>query len=398
MTEDIIEQSFGKNFKLLKVLGICPPDSKFCSGKMFKIFAYIQEILITVGFPLLGILQLITDNDMDMFQVADSLFVLSQLSLFPLKHVPFLFKYEKLDELVKKLKLKSFSDIHLDQNIFIENSIATCQFIFKMLYGLCMGCCIFYTLRPIYLNILLPTQIWLPFKVTDQDEISRYMAWFYCAYSGCHGVLATSAIDTIISGLVIHATGQIKILKNNLQFVGKRADEAVFHMKETHKSLARKRFIRTSLLEFADHYNDIIEFVKQINDLLSVAVFTQIFGSAVVICMMCYILSIVGVYSITGISFTLYIVSMLFQIFFYCFFGNDLIAESNSITDSIYVSNWYTYETSSKKILILIMERAKKPLMLTAGKVVAVSLPLFVAVLKQAYSLMAVLQSRTHTD
>lgn len=57
-----------------------------------------------------------------------------------------------------------------------------------------------------------------------------------------------------------------------------------------------------------------------------------------------------------------------------------LFFQSNGITEAIYMSDWYTYETSSRKILILIMERAKKPLVQSAGNVSVLSLPLFVSV------------------
>ncbi|XP_045473947.1 odorant receptor Or1-like isoform X2 [Harmonia axyridis] len=268
-----------------------------------------------------------------------------------------------------------------------------CRLIFKVLFWMCVGCCLFYTLRPVYLNILIPTQIWWPVKIEAPDSTARYVAWFYCLYCGNHGVIATSAIDPFISGLIIHATGQVKILKDNLRFAGIRAESEVSTLPEERRTLMKKKLINEKLLQCASHYNDIIEFSKGIQHLLSTAVFIQIGGSSVVICMMCYSLTLVDLYSVTGISFTVYIASMLVQIFVYCFFGNDLIVESNGITEAIYMSDWYTYDSSSKKILILIMERAKKPLVQSAGNVSVLSLQLFVMVLKHAYSLMAVLQS-----
>lgn len=97
----IIKNSFGSNFKLLRILAIYPPKVEFCSRRVFKFYAYAHQLLFTVGFPFLGIFQLIIQSDMDMYQIVDSLFVLSQLSLFPFKHLPFLVYNERLDDLVR---------------------------------------------------------------------------------------------------------------------------------------------------------------------------------------------------------------------------------------------------------------------------------------------------------
>nr|WIG65271.1 odorant receptor 28 [Hippodamia variegata] len=393
--DNVIKDSFGANFKLLKMFAIYPPGKNFGGRRLFKFYAYTHQLLFTIGFPVLGIFELIIQKDMDIYQVVDSLFVLSQLSLFPFKHLPFLILNERLDELVGRLQSKSFTSVLPEQRKIIDDSIRVCRLIFNILFWMCLGCCFFYSLRPVYLNILTPTQVWWPVEIKDAYSPARYLAWLYCIYCGSHGVIATSAIDPLISGLLIHATGQVKILKDNLRFAGIRADQEVSLWEEPERSLRKKKIIKEKLLQCASHYNDIIAFNKDIQRLLSSAVFIQIGGSSVVICMMCYSLTLVDLYSLTGISFTVYIASMLVQIFVYCFFGNDLVMESNGITEAIYMSDWYTYDTSCKKILILIMERAKKPLVQSAGNVSVLSLQLFVTVLKQAYSLMAVLQSQS---
>ncbi|KAK9877363.1 hypothetical protein WA026_017760 [Henosepilachna vigintioctopunctata] len=109
---------------------------------------------------------------------------------------------------------------------------------------------------------------------------------------GCNGVLCTSAVDTLISGLIIHATGQIKILKNNLNLLDKRADNYVSKLDEPSREIQKNRFIHEKLLHYADHYNDIIEFIKDMEDLFSLSISVQIVGSSVVICMMCYMLTL----------------------------------------------------------------------------------------------------------
>ncbi|RZC36060.1 7tm 6 domain containing protein, partial [Asbolus verrucosus] len=56
---------------------------------------------------------------------------------------------------------------------------------------------------------------------------------------------------------------------------------------------------------------------------------------------------------------------------------NSLLSISNSLTDAIYMGNWYDYDPKSKKALILLMENSKRPIIITAGKLVELSLTTF---------------------
>ncbi|RZC41685.1 7tm 6 domain containing protein, partial [Asbolus verrucosus] len=67
---------------------------------------------------------------------------------------------------------------------------------------------------------------------------------------------------------------------------------------------------------------------------------------------------------------------------------------SNTLTTSIYMGNWYEYDTKSKKVLLILMERSKVPMKVTAGKLLDLSLETFTTVLKRSYSLLAVLKNQ----
>lgn len=57
---------------------------------------------------------------------------------------------------------------------------------------------------------------------------------------------------------MIHATGQVKILKDNLRFAGVRAENEVSHLDEPERTRRKQKFIKEKLLQCASHYNDII--------------------------------------------------------------------------------------------------------------------------------------------
>nr|QNH68042.1 odorant receptor 17 [Apriona germarii] len=89
----------------------------------------------------------------------------------------------------------------------------------------------------------------------------------------------------------------------------------------------------------------------------------------------------------------LYFLTMILQVGMYCWFGHNMIASSDNINDAIYMSNWYEAEHSLKKSIMIFMEKCKKPVVLTAGKIFPLSLVTFTSIIRLSYSYLAVLQT-----
>ncbi|KAF2879358.1 hypothetical protein ILUMI_26805 [Ignelater luminosus] len=61
------------------------------------------------------------------------------------------------------------------------------------------------------------------------------------------------------------------------------------------------------------------------------------------------------------------------EIVLYCIFGDELIIQSLKIRDACYMSGWNMCGTEIRKSLLIIMERSKRPLSLTAAKFTTLS-------------------------
>lgn len=79
-------------------------------------------------------------------------------------------------------------------------------------------------------------------------------------------------------------------------------------------------------------------------------------------------------------SALLYLVLMLWQLFVYCWHGNEVQLESLSVAYAIYASDWTASDESTKKMLVLPMLRAQRPLRVTAGKFAFLSVETFTTV------------------
>ncbi|XP_049789446.1 odorant receptor Or2-like [Schistocerca nitens] len=92
-----------------------------------------------------------------------------------------------------------------------------------------------------------------------------------------------------------------------------------------------------------------------------------------------------------------YVVFELLVLFVYCWFGDDLISESEKVALSAYdaVTSLQECPTSTKRSLLLLMLRAQRALRITAGGFFSLSRESFVSVLNVSYSFFTILLNFT---
>lgn len=76
---------------------------------------------------------------------------------------------------------------------------------------------------------------------------------------------------------------------------------------------------------------------------------------------------------------------IMYQLYRYCLSGTNLSDYSVSVCDTIYEINWMVVDTSIQKSLALMMQRAQRPIKLTAAKFVFLSLQTFTSVSKSLF-------------
>ncbi|KAG5889705.1 hypothetical protein JTB14_029735 [Gonioctena quinquepunctata] len=196
------------------------------------------------------------------------------------------------------------------------------------------------------------------------------------------GVMDNVSLDTMVVGMLLQSAVQVKILKNNLQFLEDKDEKEIDIRYDTNMSRddLKAKLDYKYICRSIDHYDAILQYAKDVANVYSVAISSQLFASIVVICISCLQLSIVQPFTFVFFGMVTYIVTMLMQVFIYCYYGTLLYEESNSLNTAIYMSKWYNYDHKSKKSLITLMERAKRPIELTAGKFFVLSLDTFTMV------------------
>nr|XP_022900457.1 odorant receptor Or2-like [Onthophagus taurus] len=145
----------------------------------------------------------------------------------------------------------------------------------------------------------------------------------------------------------------------------------------------------------------IFSFVQRVEEIFTYGIFFQMISGVIILCMTGIQFLIVSkkLYfctdketSLRFFLMTFYFITMVFQIAIYEWFGQIILEKSSDLVQCCYMSNWTDFNTKNKKMLFIIMERAKRPIILTAGYFVTLSLATFMSILRSAYSYFAVLR------
>ncbi|XP_044258351.1 odorant receptor 33b-like [Tribolium madens] len=376
----IVRNSFTLNLTVMKLMGTYPLENY---PRLYKVFGYFLYIFSMIPGSIFGFIHLffkggITDvGYKDLFSVVVVVFL-----------SPKLFSLVIAAENIKKCI------IYLDEGYFIirnqnqEKIITECVQICRrnsiFFLGGCATCFISWTATLIYQGDMkqLPLLTWLPFNSQDYPLL-HYVLYFSYYFGAAYLVFASGAVDPLIVGLICHAFGQVQILKDNLQHLDDYIDE----------SRGKSDLIYEKIKKCIDNYEAITNFIFKYEKSFSTVILCQFLESAIVIGICCLQISKLKDDYINLIITGNYLVILLIQVYFYCYYGTLLVEENNSLITAIYMSRWYEYTKESQKALLILMECSKKPLLITAGRVVGVSLETFTLILKRSYSLLAVLKN-----
>ncbi|XP_044001662.1 odorant receptor 47a-like, partial [Aphidius gifuensis] len=130
-----------------------------------------------------------------------------------------------------------------------------------------------------------------------------------------------------------------------------------------------------------------IRFAETTNETFTYSMFIQYFVSSVAICSSVFQLTYINVLSKEFVSLIAYIMCMTTQIYIYCICGENISSESDTVTFSLYNSEWTSLSINGKKSLIIMMIRSLKPIKYTCGYIITLSLDAFTNILKLSYSI-----------
>ncbi|XP_037912023.1 odorant receptor 2a-like [Hermetia illucens] len=186
------------------------------------------------------------------------------------------------------------------------------------------------------------------------------------------------ANDTFPTFHMLILTSHVKTLNTRIRKVGANST------KSANRSVQ-------DLIQCIKDRQMLVLYLRTVQKLTSAGIFIQFFTTGIEAC-----ISAVCVFFVEGNFFELtylgvYFAGVIAEIFFYCYYGNELIYESQSMTNAIYSCDWTNRDEKFKKILLIFMQSTQTTMSIKAGGYFTVSLSTFVTVMKSSYSLFALL-------
>ncbi|CAL7950589.1 unnamed protein product [Xylocopa violacea] len=204
----------------------------------------------------------------------------------------------------------------------------------------------------------LTYRAWIPYNYTS--EIIFPLTFTFQLLPVIIQSLVQGATDTLFFGVLTQICCQFEILLFRLNDV------------TTSNQGTLQRFVR--------HHNCIYQLAGMTNRALYFNIFSQFFGSTLLLCLSLIQLINLDILSTEFLASITYMAIMTTQSFLYCWYGNEVKVKSIDLADMIFQADWTGLNEGAKKILLIAMNRTRSPIEFEALHVITVNIDLFVIV------------------
>ncbi|RLZ02264.1 Odorant receptor 41 [Cephus cinctus] len=244
-----------------------------------------------------------------------------------------------------------------------------------------------YIVIPLVINDIekrvLPNRAWYPYDLSSLTLF--WLTYVHQSFALASAAFINVANDTFIPGLMIQNCAQLEILEHRVEklIILTRSKKTENETKKEYKEILEKCIL---------YHNRIIKITKIIEKIFDPVIFVQFLVTVLTLCSSVFQLSRHSILSVEIIRLILYLICMLFQLFFYCHHGNQLLLKSVEVGNDLYKMDWLSLSPSRRKDLLMIMIRTNKPIQLTLGGIITLSLSAYMSILKASYSAFNLLQ------
>ncbi|XP_067206888.1 odorant receptor 4-like isoform X2 [Linepithema humile] len=188
--------------------------------------------------------------------------------------------------------------------------------------------------------------------------------------------------NALLLSLTLHAGGQFEILCYWLTQL------VPYENENKHKSIV------PTTDKIIQKHQKIIHFAEKIESLYTYIALLQFTSNTIMICTLGFLI-VTAIGSPNAIeviirSILFYVITSL-EAFIFCYAGEYLKNKSNAVSLAVYDTPWYNLKPKDSRVLLFIMKRSQKQLMLTAGKMMDLSLESFTSIINASGSYLSML-------
>ncbi|XP_060522986.1 odorant receptor 67a-like [Cylas formicarius] len=359
----------------LKTASFYPEPTNWLS----KIFGWF--IILISTFELEFMLAFVMRPNQNLTKISETfLFSMTQIA-FLSKLFNFILKKGNMALIERALREATFAAASAIEINVMERYATKNRIVAKVYRTLCMGCVLLYGIFPMIdargneNKKIYPLPGLFPF-----DPDNYYVVVYLVEITSIAiGAWMNSTIDILFIILATVGTAQFAILGDRIRAV-------------TSGTNYRDGLVERRLKRCVAHHHELLKLVDLIENTFSNGIFVQFFCSVVVICLTGFQMIVISLRSTQFLSLVVYFSTMMCQLIIYCWYGQLLMDKSNEITRACYEVVWNETDLATQKLLLIIMERAKKVSALRAARFFTLKLSTLMMILRSSYSYFAVLQ------
>ncbi|CAH2255061.1 jg7223 [Pararge aegeria aegeria] len=237
----------------------------------------------------------------------------------------------------------------------------------------------------------LPLRAWYPY---DSSQTPAYQLTY--AHQ-CIAIFLAAVInicmDTVVTSLISLCRCRLKLLGLSLSSLCDGSDMA----DDGRLMAASDKMVGDRLRHCAVRHQAVLAQVTLLQTCFSTPILVQFGVSLIILCVTAYQLAFEANSLVRVVSMLGYLLTIVLQVFIYCYQGNKLVEESEAISTAAYESPWYACSIPVRRSLLIIMTRSNQAAKLSAGGFTELSLTCFMSIIKASYSFFTVLKQVEET-
>ncbi|XP_055548115.1 odorant receptor 4-like [Wyeomyia smithii] len=228
-----------------------------------------------------------------------------------------------------------------------------------------------------------PYVIWFPFDSTTGWWY--YLVYTFEAYSGYIVAVSNVGTNCIFCLLCAHLTMQLQLLNRSLEIMMEpKEKEEVFGRNDAKRNLCK----------LVQWHQKLLRAKETMDSVFSVTFFLNFSASTVLICVQAFLMLIADFYVVTKMA--LFMGCCLVEIFFLCYYGDEVLEFSTRLAQAVYNCRWYQIQADDARFgrnLIPIIQRAQRPMKLMAWKFWPITINSFALILNASWSYFTLLRT-----
>nr|ARO70509.1 Odorant Receptor 27-2 [Dendrolimus punctatus] len=364
-------------------------------SRLYKYYTYLYLFATLFAYNILLTVNLIyTPFKIDML-IREVIFNFTEIVVTS-KVIMVLVKRNKIVEILDLLDSEEFQDTNESSSI-VGDSKKTYTRSYLM-YAITSNISYFsQVIAPVFVNLIFGSSLTteLPicnyYFLSDESRKNYFVFWFIYQAVGMYGHMTYNVtIDSFLAGLLLMTETQMRVINYKLTNLNKEVKHGTDDKANEDKEMSKlKKCLR--------HYDLVLKYCSQVQNLINVTIFIQFGIGSVIICVTLCALLLPSKME-TMIFMVTYFMAMTMQIFVPGWLGTKIRHESQQLVFAAYNTDWISRSKSFKRNIMIFVERANIPIQMTGLKMFPLSLVTFTSIMKTAYSLFTLIRNVQEPD